>query len=107
MLSEITPAQLHVRLAAGEELALIDVREPEEYEICRLPESTLIPLGDLPSRAAEIAKTAPTVIICHHGYRSAQAIQFLMQRHGYTNLLNLKGGIHAWAQQVDPQMPVY
>ena len=83
------------------------MREPEEFAICRLPESKLIPLGEIPKRYAEIDKNAEAVIICHHGFRSAQAIQYLSQRFGFTNLLNLKGGIHAWAEQVDPEMTVY
>ena len=107
MLPEITPAQLKAKLDASEKIQLIDVRQPEEFEYCQIAGSQLIPLPEIPKRYAEIAKNPEAVIICHHGFRSAQAIQFLMQRYGYTNLLNLKGGIHAWAEQADPQMPVY
>ncbi|KAA9333705.1 rhodanese-like domain-containing protein [Adhaeribacter soli] len=107
MLSEITPKQLKEKLAAGENLQLIDVREPDEFEICKIEASQLIPLGEIPGRVGEVDKTRPVVVICHHGFRSAQAIQYLSQRFGYDNLLNLKGGIHEWALQVDPGMQVY
>ncbi len=106
LLPEITVSDLQTRLNAGEDIQLIDVREPEEYEICHLP-SLLIPLGDIPKQYSQIAKDKPVVIICHHGFRSAQAIQYLNQRLGFTNLLNLKGGLHEWALKVDPEMPVY
>ena len=106
MLAEITVSELKSKLDGGEDIQLIDVREPEEYNICHLP-SILIPLGDIPKKADKLAKDKPVVLICHHGFRSAQAIQFLSQRHGFTNLLNLKGGLHAWALQIDPTMPVY
>lgn len=104
---EITPTQLHEKLTAGQQLQLLDVREPAEFAICHLKESKLIPLGEIPKRSAEIDPEAEVIVICHHGFRSAQAIQFLSQRFGYTNLINLKGGIHAWAEQIDPEMPVY
>ncbi|GAB2530003.1 rhodanese-like domain-containing protein [Rufibacter soli] len=106
MLPEITPLQLKERLDRQEPLQLIDVREPEEWAICNLG-GELIPLGDLPKAAPRLDKDTPLVLICHHGFRSAQALMFLQQRHGFTNLLNLKGGIHAWALEVDPTFPVY
>ncbi|MGV3538685.1 MAG: rhodanese-like domain-containing protein [Rufibacter sp.] len=106
MLPEITPRQLKERLDNQENLQLIDVREPQEWAICNLG-GILLPLGDLPKQVDQIKKDVPTVLICHHGYRSAQALMFLQQRHGFTNLLNLKGGVHAWAQEVDPEFPVY
>ncbi|MBC3542032.1 rhodanese-like domain-containing protein [Rufibacter sediminis] len=106
MLPEITPQQLKERLDQQEPLQLIDVREPQEWDICHLG-GQLIPLGDLPKAAATLDKDKVTVLICHHGFRSAQALMFLQQRHGFTQLLNLKGGVHAWAQEVDPNFPVY
>ncbi|MBA9079673.1 MULTISPECIES: rhodanese-like domain-containing protein [Rufibacter] len=106
MIPEITPRQLKERLDRQENLQLIDVREPEEWAICHLG-GQLIPLGELTKAIDQIAKDTPTVLICHHGFRSAQALMFLQQRHGFTNLLNLKGGVHAWAQEVDPEFPVY
>ena len=107
ILREITPENLHEKIELGQHLQLIDVREPEEFEICKLPESILIPLEEITKRYTEIDPEAEVIVICHHGFRSAQAIQFLSQRFGFTNLINLKGGIHAWAEQVDPEMAVY
>jgi rhodanese-related sulfurtransferase len=107
MLAEITAAELKNKLERGEDIQLIDVREPAEYEICRLPASILIPLGEIPKSQDRIAADKPVVVICHHGFRSAQAIQYLHHRYGYQHLVNLKGGIHAWALQVDPQMTQY
>ncbi|MFC6998350.1 rhodanese-like domain-containing protein [Rufibacter roseus] len=106
MLPEITPTQLKQRLEQGEDLQLIDVREPEEWEICNLG-GTLVPLEELSNRVEEFDKLKTSVLICHHGFRSAQALAYLQHRHGFMNLLNLKGGVHAWAQEVDPTFPVY
>ncbi len=106
MLPEITVTELSKKMEAGEDLFLVDVREPAEYEICHLP-SVLIPLGEIPKNLAAIPKDKPVIMVCHHGFRSAQAIQYLQLRYGYQNLLNLKGGIHAWATQIDLDMAVY
>jgi len=107
MLPELTPQELHARLASGETLQLVDVRQPEEYQYCRIEGSELIPLGELAQRADEIADDRPVVLICHHGVRSMQALAYLQHRHDRTNLLNLRGGIHAWSLSVDPTVPVY
>ena len=107
MLPDLTPADLYARQQRGEALQLIDVREPQEFDYCRIEGSQLIPLGELPRRAAEIATDRPVVLICHHGVRSAQALAYLQHRRGLTNLLNLRGGIDAWSREVDPQVPVY
>jgi rhodanese-related sulfurtransferase len=104
---EISPEDLHRRLQAGDDLQLIDVREPEEYDYCHLPGSLLLPLAEVPRRAAEIRAEGPVVVICHHGVRSAQALGYLRQRLGRTNVLNLRGGVAAWAEQVDPEFPTY
>ena len=106
MLPEITVTELSKKITAGEDILLVDVREPIEYEICALP-SVLIPLAEIPKNLENIPQDKPVVLVCHHGFRSAQALQYLQQRYGYQNLLNLKGGIHAWAEQIDPTMPVY
>ncbi len=98
---------LHARLQRGEPLQLVDVREPEEYDYCRIAGSILIPLGDIPQQTEALATDRPIVLICHHGVRSAQALAYLQHRHGLTNLLNLRGGIHAWSVQVDPSVAVY
>ncbi|WP_426493101.1 rhodanese-like domain-containing protein [Hymenobacter sp. 102] len=107
MLPELTASDLHARLQSGEDIQLIDVRQPEEFAYCRIEGSQLIPLGELARRAEEIDPDRPTVLICHHGVRSMQALAYLQHRHELTNLLNLRGGIHAWSVQVDPSVPVY
>ncbi|PRY16277.1 rhodanese-related sulfurtransferase [Pontibacter ummariensis] len=106
MMDEITAQELKGRLASGSTMQLVDVREPVEFEICNLG-GELIPLGELTKQASRIRRDVPVVVVCHHGFRSAQAINYLTQRLGYDNLLNLKGGIHAWATEVDPTMPTY
>ncbi|GAB3292721.1 rhodanese-like domain-containing protein [Hymenobacter humi] len=104
---EISPAELHRRLQAGEDFQLVDVREPEEFEYCHLPGSVLLPLDEVPRRAAEIRTEGPVVLICHHGVRSGQALGYLRQRQARTNVINLRGGVAAWAAQVDPKFPRY
>ena len=103
---DISATELKHRLDNGENITLIDVREPFEYDICRIENSTLIPLGQIPESSRAISKIETTVVICHHGMRSAQAIAFLKSQ-GYENLINLTGGIHAWATEVDETMAVY
>ena len=103
---DLSPEDLHRRLRAGDDLQLIDVREEMEFDYCHLPGSLLVPLDELPRRAAEIRTAGPVVVICHHGVRSAHAASYL--RHlGRTNVLNLRGGVDAWALRVDPDFPVY
>lgn len=104
---DLTPEDLHRRLQAGDDLQLIDVREEMEFEYCHLPGSQLIPLDELPRRAAEIRIEGPVIVICHHGVRSAHAASYLRLRLGRTNVLNLRGGVDAWALRVDPAFPVY
>jgi rhodanese-related sulfurtransferase len=105
-MDEITAQELKERLSRSSNIQLVDVREPSEFEICNLG-GELIPMNDLPKQASRIRRDVPVVVICHHGFRSAQAINYLSQRLGYDNLLNLKGGIHAWATTVDPTMAQY
>jgi rhodanese-related sulfurtransferase len=104
---EISPADLHRRLQAGDDLQLVDVREDLEFEYCHLPGSQLVPLSELTRRTAEIRPDGPVVLICHHGVRSMQALAYLQQRLGYHNLLSLRGGVAAWAEEVDPAFPTY
>ena len=104
---EISPEELHRRLQAGDDLHLVDVREEMEFEYCHLPGSVLVPLGEVPRRAGEIRAEGPVVLICHHGVRSAQALGYLRARLGRTNVLNLRGGVAAWAERVDPEFPTY
>jgi sulfur-carrier protein adenylyltransferase/sulfurtransferase len=103
---DITPAELKARLDRGEPLTLLDVREPWEFEIARLPGALLIPISRL---AAPVPGTAPgtaVVVYCHHGLRSAVAARFLREA-GVSGVLNLSGGIEAWAATVEPEMPRY
>lgn len=105
-LMEITPEDLKRRLDQGEALFILDVRNPEEIQICRIPGSTVLPLPELPNRFAELDKSRELVVHCKSGMRSAKAISFLREK-GFTNLKNLKGGILAWADKVDPGMARY
>ncbi|MFM8655238.1 MAG: molybdopterin-synthase adenylyltransferase MoeB [Verrucomicrobiota bacterium] len=103
---EITCVDLKKKIDAKKPFVLIDVREPHEFQISRIPGSTLIPLGDVPKRWQEIPSDKEIVIHCKAGIRSAKALLFLQQQ-GYKNLVNLKGGIDAWAEEVDPSLPRY
>ena len=108
LLSDLTPAQLHARLQAGEDLQLVDVREDVEFDFCHLPGSLHLPLGELPRRAAaEVRRHGPVVLVCHHGLRSGQALAYLQQHLGYNNVLNLRGGIDALSLRVDAAVPRY
>ena len=106
-LEEITAAALKERLERGDDLQVIDVREPHEYEIARLPGTKLIPLGQVTSRMSEIDTSRETIVHCKGGVRSAKAIRALTEA-GFTGkLVNLKGGITAWSDEVDPSVPKY
>lgn len=104
-MERITPVELKKRLDAGAHLAILDVREPEEFAIANLG-GQLIPLGDLPSRVDELPRDREIVVVCHHGVRSAHACLYLAQS-GFPRVLNLSGGIDRWAAEVDPSMPRY
>jgi sulfur-carrier protein adenylyltransferase/sulfurtransferase len=105
---EMTVTELKQRLDRGEELTIIDVREPHEWDIGNLgPQGAkLIPLGELPQRAGEIDREATVVLQCRSGARSERALHFLRSQ-GYSKLYNLEGGILAWSDQVDPSIPKY
>lgn len=85
---------------------LLDVREPWEYEICHIAGAKLVPMGVIAVRVDELDPAAETVVICHHGIRSARVGAFLESR-GFQDIVNLEGGVAAWAEQVDPGMPTY
>ena len=102
---DISPRQLKEKIDQGVDFLLLDVRNPNEYEICHLG-GTLIPLPELPQRFAEIEKDRQIVVHCKMGGRSAKAVQFLREQ-GYQDVHNLHGGILAWAEQVDPSVPKY
>jgi molybdopterin/thiamine biosynthesis adenylyltransferase/rhodanese-related sulfurtransferase len=105
-LPEIDVHQLKSRLADGKPFVLLDVREPSEYEVARLPGSVLIPLGELPARAQELDPAAETIIHCKSGGRSAKALQFLLDS-GFSNVCHVQGGINAWSREIDPSVPLY
>jgi adenylyltransferase/sulfurtransferase len=104
--SEITPVELKKKLDAGETPFILDVREPNEYQINKIPGSTLIPLGELPRRYQELPKDRQIVTQCKMGGRSAKAQDFL-KTVGFSDVLNLKGGILKWIDDVDPSQPKY
>ncbi len=103
---EIEPSELAERLASGESIHLIDVREPHELEISALPNADSIPLGSMATRMAELDDSEEIVLFCRTGIRSTRALHLLTGA-GFQKTLSLQGGINAWARQVDPTLPVY
>jgi adenylyltransferase/sulfurtransferase len=104
-MEEITPAELKQRLDNGDDIQIVDVREDNEVAFCRIPNSIHIPLGQILSRLKDIDPSRETVVHCKMGGRSARAIEAL-QRSGYQGkLINLKGGILRWSDEVDPSVP--
>jgi len=87
-------------------LLLLDVRQPGEYEICRLEPSILIPMRKIPSSIHQLDKEQETVVICHHGIRSRQ-VAFYLEQAGFSNIINLNGGLAAWAKIIDTTMATY
>jgi sulfur-carrier protein adenylyltransferase/sulfurtransferase len=102
---EMTPRELKARLDKGDDLYILDVREPHEFQICHL-NGNLIPLGELPRRVHELDSSREIVAHCRSGKRSADAVEFL-QKAGFRKIWNLKGGILAWSDEVDPSVPKY
>ena len=106
-MQEITATELKHRMDAGDDIQLIDVRQPDEYNFAKIPGAKLIPLGDIIKRMDEIDPNRETVVHCKMGGRSAKAIEAL-QRAGFKGgLKNMKGGITAWSNEVDPKVPKY
>lgn len=106
VMKEITVKELKELMDAHKDFQLIDVREPHEYELCNLG-GELIPQAEIPAEVARISTTKQVIIHCRSGARSGNMIQWLEKNHGFTNLYNLKGGILAWADQIDPSVPKY
>jgi adenylyltransferase/sulfurtransferase len=102
----ITAPELKAMLDRGDDLLLVDVREPGEYEIVRIPGSILVPKGDLPARLAELPMDKPVVLYCKTGVRSAEALA-LLKGAGFSSAKHVQGGVTAWAHQVDPSLPTY
>jgi len=104
-MGNISVAQLAAQLQ-NEKPLLLDVREPWEYEICHIDGSINIPMGHIPQQLAQLQGVTEIVVICHHGIRSQNVIQFLQQQ-SINGLVNLDGGVDAWAREVDLDMPLY
>lgn len=102
---EMSVQELKKKMDAKEDIFVLDVREPHEYQICNL-NAHLIPLGQLPARVSELDPDKHIVVHCRSGKRSADAVDFL-RRAGFEKVQNLAGGILAWADTIDPKMPKY
>jgi rhodanese-related sulfurtransferase len=103
----MTAPELAERLRAGDEtLHLLDVREPWEFDVCRIDGSQLVPMRSIPGSLGELDRDREIVVICHHGIRSQQVALFLEHR-GFLRVINLRGGVDAWAREVDPEMATY
>jgi molybdopterin/thiamine biosynthesis adenylyltransferase/rhodanese-related sulfurtransferase len=103
---EATVEDLKTQIDRGSDVFILDVREPQEFQICRIPGSTLIPLGDLPQRLVELEGHDDMVVHCKSGARSAKAVKLLREA-GFSRAKNLRGGILAWIDRVDPSLPKY
>src|ERR1700728_1027086 len=100
----IEPAALKARLDQGEQVFILDVREPFEISLAPFPGASHIPMGDIPSRLTELDPDRETVVVCQHCVRSAQVVMYLL-RMGFERVLNLSGGIDAWSEDADPSTP--
>ena len=105
-MKEISVQELKSMMDAGTDFQLIDVREPWEFTICHIDASELVPMGQIPQKLDLFQTHEEYVIICHHGIRSLQVIQFLAH-HDIHNTINLDGGVEAWAREVDVNMETY
>jgi rhodanese-related sulfurtransferase len=107
MVPQIQPTDLKHLLDAGERVVFLDVRQPEENAYCALPNSVLIPLGELMARVGELEQTQDLIVVyCHHGIRSLSGAAILAQA-GFPNVASMAGGIDRWSQTVDPGMRRY
>lgn len=103
---QIEPRVLQERLARGEIVTLVDVRQGWEHNICQIAGSRLIPMDELPQRIGELPQDQPLVIVCHHGMRSFHATLWLRQN-GFPQAINLAGGVDGWARDVDDTLARY
>ena len=104
---EITPEEVKIKLDQGEGITLLDVREPWEFETAHMAGATLLPMGDVPSRAhQELNPEEHIVVICHHGVRSMNVTAWLRQQ-GFEKAQSMRGGIDAWSRRVDGKVPMY
>jgi adenylyltransferase/sulfurtransferase len=105
-MKEKTVRELKDMMERGDDFQLIDVREPHEYDICNL-EGELIPMGEILMAVDRIERIKPVIIHCRSGARSGQVCEYLEKNNGFDNLYNLKGGVLAWADEIDPGMTKY
>jgi rhodanese-related sulfurtransferase len=104
---EITPAEVKAKLDSGSAILMIDVREPEERQICRIEGSELIPMRSIPLHLSELeSESKEIVVFCHHGVRSLSVVDWL-RRQGVENCRSMAGGIDLWSRQIDPAVPRY
>ena len=103
---QISAKEVQARIARGESLLLVDVREPWEYQLCHIPDAKLIPLGTLPASLNALLDAENVICYCHHGMRSLDAAVWLRQQ-GVESAKSMAGGIERWSVEVDPQVPRY
>jgi rhodanese-related sulfurtransferase len=104
---EITPTDVKRRLDSGEALLLIDVREPDEHQVCQIGGATLIPMRSIPQQLERLEETtAQLIVFCHHGVRSLKVVEWLREQ-GLADCQSMAGGIDAWSRAVDPAVPRY
>jgi len=103
---EISVQDLHARLEAGDQVVLLDVREPWEHNLCALPNSHHAPMQQIPAAISSLDPEKEVIVYCHTGVRSLHVGKFL-EHNGFKNVVNLRGGIAAWARDVDPTMARY
>jgi rhodanese-related sulfurtransferase len=103
---EITPAAVETLLDAKQQFTLLDVREAWEWDTARIAGAMHIPMNDIPGRVAELDRTTPLIVVCHHGVRSLTVAQWL-RRQGFENAQSMSGGIDAWSREIDREVPLY
>jgi rhodanese-related sulfurtransferase len=103
---ELTPAELKQRLDRGEKLLLVDVREPWEFDVCRIAGAKLIPMGQIPANLQSLDVDEDVICYCHHGMRSLDVAVWLRNQ-GVATAKSLAGGIERWSREIDPQIPRY
>lgn len=105
-IKNLMPEQVQQLLNENADIVLLDVREKWEFEICNIDSSINIPMNEVPAAVKNLAEDRETIIICHHGARSMQVAHYL-ENTGFSDIINLDGGVDAWARLVDPAMPQY
>ena len=106
MNKEISASEADILRNNNKDAVFLDVREHSELAICRIEGALHIPMGEVPERHEALPQDAPLIVFCHHGMRSLNVVQYLETK-GFENAINLAGGIHAWAVEVDPEMKQY